>query len=99
MSLSVDGAQGAIHATVDGTGSPVGADCIVGIRPEHIALSDSGAIAGTVIATEMLGAETIVFASLQSGENVTASIPGIRSLRPGAIVRFLGRRPVRSCIR
>ena len=88
MSLSVDGAQGAIHATVDGTGSPVGGDCIVGIRPEHIALSDSGAIAGTVIATEMLGAETIVFASLQSAEPITASIPGIRSLRPGAIVRF-----------
>ena len=71
-----------------GTGSPVDADCIVGIRPEHLALSDSGAITGTVIATEMLGSETIVFASLQSGENVTASIPGIRSLRQGAIVRF-----------
>ena len=36
----------------------------------------------------MLGAETIVFANLQSGENVTASIPGIRILPQGAIVRF-----------
>jgi multiple sugar transport system ATP-binding protein len=88
MSLSVDGGRGAIHATVDGMESLAGADCSVGIRPEHMALSDSGAIVGTVIATEMLGSETIVFADLQSGENVTASIPGIRSLRPGEIVRF-----------
>ena len=88
MSLSVDGGRGAVHATVDGTGDLVGADCIIGIRPEHIELSDSGAITATVIATEILGAETIVFASLQSAENVTASIPGIRSLQPGAIVRF-----------
>jgi multiple sugar transport system ATP-binding protein len=88
MSLTVDGKRGAIHATVDGIGKSAGADCTVGIRPEHLALSDDGAIAGTVIATEMLGSETIVFANLQSGENVTASIRGIRSLPPKAIVRF-----------
>ncbi|MGA8476607.1 MAG: ABC transporter ATP-binding protein [Chthoniobacterales bacterium] len=84
MSLCVDGGRSAIQATVGGNGS----DCTVGIRPEHFALSDSGAIAGSVIATEMLGSETIVFANLQSGENVTASIRGIRSLPPGALVRF-----------
>ena len=88
MSLTVDGGRGAIHATVDGMRKSAGADCTVGIRPEHLALSDDGAIGGTVIATEMLGSETIVFANLQSGENVTASIRGIRSLPPKAIVRF-----------
>jgi multiple sugar transport system ATP-binding protein len=88
MSLSVDGERSVIDATVGGMGSLADADCTVGIRPEHIALSDSGAIAGTVIATEMLGNETIVFAYLQSGENITASIRGIRRLRQGAIVRF-----------
>jgi multiple sugar transport system ATP-binding protein len=88
MSLSVDAARGVIDATVDGTKSRLDTDCTVGIRPEHLALSDGGAIAGHVVATEMLGAETIVFANLQSGESLTASIPGIRSLRPGAIVRF-----------
>ena len=36
----------------------------------------------------MLGAETIVFATLHSGESITASIRGIRSLQPGAPVRF-----------
>jgi len=88
MSLTVDGGRAAIHATVDGMGKSIGADCTVGIRPEHLALSDDGAIVGNVIATEMLGSETIVFANLQSGENVTASIRGIRSLPPKAIVRF-----------
>jgi multiple sugar transport system ATP-binding protein len=88
MSLSVDGGRGSIQAAVDGTGRLADADCTIGIRPEHIVVSDSGAIAGTVIATEMLGSETIVFANLQSGENVTGSIRGIRSLRQGAIVRF-----------
>ena len=88
MSLTVDGERGAINATVDGMGKSAGADCTVGIRPEHFALSDDGAITGTVIGTEMLGSETIVFANLQSGENVTASIRGIRSLPLGALVRF-----------
>jgi multiple sugar transport system ATP-binding protein len=88
MRLSVDGGRGAIDATVGGIGSLANADCTVGIRPEHIAPSDNGAISGTVIATEMLGTETIVFASLQSGETVTTSIRGIRRLQPGAIIRF-----------
>jgi multiple sugar transport system ATP-binding protein len=88
MNLCVDGERGPIQATVGGMGISVGANCVVGIRPEHLALSDTGAIAGTVIATEMLGSETIVFASVQSGENVIASIRGIRSLEQGTIVRF-----------
>jgi ABC-type sugar transport system ATPase subunit len=88
MNLSVDAGRSAIHAAVGGNGTLAGADCIAGIRPEHLALADNGALAGTVIATEMLGSETIVFANLQSGENVTASIRGIRSLLPEAPVRF-----------
>jgi multiple sugar transport system ATP-binding protein len=88
MSLSIDDGQSVIQATVDGTGSVVDADCTVGIRPEHMAHSDRGEIVGSVVATEMLGAETIVFANLHSGESITASIRGIRSLQPGAMVRF-----------
>lgn len=88
MTLSVDGGRGVIDAAVDGNGAPAGTSCIAGIRPEHLALSDDGAMAGTIIATEMLGSETIVFANLRSGENVVASIRGIRSLPHGAAVRF-----------
>jgi ABC-type sugar transport system ATPase subunit len=88
MRLSVDGGHGTLDATVDGMGSLAEAEYTVGIRPEHLVLSDTGTLAGTVITTEMLGAETILFTNLQSGEIVTASIPGIRSVRPGATVRF-----------
>jgi len=88
MSLFVDDGRGTIDTAVDGTTKTIGADCTVGIRPEHLALSDKGTIVGTVIATEMLGAETVIFADLQSGENVTVSVPGIRSLQPGATVRL-----------
>jgi multiple sugar transport system ATP-binding protein len=86
--LSIDDGRTTIEAAADGAGVPVGAACGVGIRPEHLALSDNGPIKGTVIATEMLGSETIVFASLQSGENVTASIRGIRSLRQGSPIHL-----------
>jgi ABC-type sugar transport system ATPase subunit len=88
MSLSIDDEKSVIQATVDGMGSVVDADCTVGIRPEHMALSDRGEIVGSVVATEMLGAETIVFANLHSGESIIASVRGIRSLQPGALVRF-----------
>jgi multiple sugar transport system ATP-binding protein len=88
MGLSIDVGRSVIDATVDGTTSYTEADCTVGLRPEHLVPSHSGAIVGTVVATEMLGAETIVFANLQSGESITASIPGIRSLQRGTVVRF-----------
>jgi sn-glycerol 3-phosphate transport system ATP-binding protein len=96
--LSIDDGRTTIDAATDGAGVPVGADCGVGIRPEHLSVSDplslklqrtsNGPIKGTVIATEMLGSETIVFASLQSGENVTASIRGIHSLPQGSAIHF-----------
>jgi multiple sugar transport system ATP-binding protein len=88
ISLCVGDHKGVIQAAVDGGKNIAEADCIVGIRPEHLALGDTGRLAGTVIATEILGSETLVFANLQCGENVTASIRGIRSLEPGASVRF-----------
>jgi multiple sugar transport system ATP-binding protein len=87
-SFFIDDGQGTVETAVDGKMTVVGADCTLGIRPEHFVLSDKGSILGTVVATEMLGAETIIFALLQSGENVTVAVPGIRSLPPGASVRF-----------
>jgi multiple sugar transport system ATP-binding protein len=88
LGLRVDEERGTIQATVNGMDNSIGEDCTVGIRPEHLAVGENGAIAGTIIATEMLGSDTIVFAKLQSGENVTASVRGIRSLQAGAGIRF-----------
>jgi ABC-type sugar transport system ATPase subunit len=89
VTLGVDHGRGAIEAAVDGLGTSPGLGCTVGIRPEHFSVSEDGEIAGAVIATEMLGSETIIFASLSSGENITASIRGIRHFEPGSAIRFL----------
>ncbi len=88
ISLSVDNRRGAIDAALDGKNIAVDAECSVGIRPEHLTLSDNGSIVGNVIATEMLGSETIIFTELQSGEKITVTVPGIRDLQSGATVRF-----------
>jgi ABC-type sugar transport system ATPase subunit len=77
-----------IQAAAEGSGSSVGSAVTIGIRPEHLVLSDKGAITGSVVATEMLGSETIVFVRLESGETVTASIRGIRNLTPGSPARL-----------
>ena len=88
MSLFIANGHEVVRAAAEASANHAGADCTIGIRPEHLALSSNGALTGTVLATEMLGSETIVFANLQSGENVTASIRGISSLSPGAPIRF-----------
>jgi multiple sugar transport system ATP-binding protein len=88
MSVTIAGERASLWATASGDGAQVGAGCTIGIRPEHFALSDEGGLTGTVIATEMLGSETIVFANLPSGETITASVRGICSLSPGTPASF-----------
>jgi multiple sugar transport system ATP-binding protein len=88
ITVMVDDRQSTIEATVDGADTSPGTDCTVGIRPEHLSVSGNGDIAGTVLATEVLGSETIVFVSLSSGETVTASLRGIRYFERGSAVRF-----------
>ena len=46
LGLSVDAGRAAIDAAVGGNGALAGADCTAGIRPEHLALSENGALAG-----------------------------------------------------
>ncbi len=43
----------------------------LGIRPEHIAIQEPGMVAARVLYAEPLGAETLVHARLESGEQVT----------------------------
>jgi ABC-type sugar transport system ATPase subunit len=88
MSVTVAGERTSIWAAANGDGAQVGTDCIIGIRPEHFALSAEGELTGTVVATEMLGSETIVFANLPSGETITVSVRGICSLSPGTPAGF-----------
>ncbi|ARE41982.1 Glycerol-3-phosphate ABC transporter, ATP-binding protein UgpC [Rhodovulum sp. P5] len=56
----------------------------VGIRPENIRLTDaaSGRIAGTVLYSEPLGAETLVHVRLEDGRLVTVRLNGIPPEHP-----------------
>jgi multiple sugar transport system ATP-binding protein len=83
MAITLNAGRSEIQAAAEGRGSSTGATVTIGIRPEHLILSDKAGITGNVVATEMLGSETIVFVQLEAGETVTASIRGIRGLSPG----------------
>ena len=58
-----------------------------GVRPEHVRLGEppDGAPrrAGSVAAVEYLGADTIVSLSTDSGDRLSARLPGASPLRPG----------------
>ena len=98
MTITINDGRSEIQAAAEGSGSSVGSAVTIGTRPEHLILSDplslklqrtsKGGMTGNVVATEMLGSETIVFVHLESGETVTASIRGIRNLSSGASARF-----------
>jgi multiple sugar transport system ATP-binding protein len=64
-----------------------GAHC-VGIRPEHLQLSNDGPIVGTLRHAELLGNET--FAYIDAGElgELTARIEGSVTVQPGESVRL-----------
>jgi multiple sugar transport system ATP-binding protein len=88
MGISINEGRSEIEAAAEGSGCAVGASVTLGIRPEHLILSDKGAMIGNVMATEILGSETIVFVQLESGETVTASIRGISGLSLSTSVRL-----------
>ena len=84
ISLAVD--QGRVR--IDGR-VPASRDvATIGIRPEHLALNDSGILSARVEAHELLGAETILYGLLESGERVVASMRGLVRVRAGDLVRF-----------
>ncbi|TXL78813.1 ABC transporter ATP-binding protein [Vineibacter terrae] len=60
---------------------------MLGVRPEQISRVESGGMAATVVATEYLGADTLVQARAGDGE-LTARLPGRIALAPGATVRL-----------
>ncbi len=66
----------------------IGQQCTVGVRPEHLVLSDRGDIRVIVDATEMLGADTIIYSRTESGERVVASIRGIYPIADGSRLSY-----------
>jgi multiple sugar transport system ATP-binding protein len=88
VEVALDNERSATRASVAGSDALVGQRCTVGIRPEHLAPSDAGQILARVDATEMLGADTIVYATLESGERVTASLRGIHRIYDASMIGY-----------
>jgi sn-glycerol 3-phosphate transport system ATP-binding protein len=84
-------AEGRGGAVVVGTDGPpilgAGPDLLLGIRPEHIQISDHFGVPATVAAAEYLGADTVV--TCQTGtETVAIRAAGRLALAPGARLRL-----------
>ena len=88
MVVTVDQGRSNNRAAVAGSDLLIGQSCIVGIRPEHLTPSDVGQLHARVDATEMLGADTIVHAILESGERITASLRGIHRLSDASVIGY-----------
>jgi len=87
LRLAVD--QGRAHLDVSVVSRDENADgsLAVGLRPEHLTPSEGG-LRARVEASEILGAETIIHAVLQSGERIAASLRGLHRVRPGQPIGF-----------
>jgi multiple sugar transport system ATP-binding protein len=56
---------------------------VLGIRPEHLKLSDNGKLKGTVSVFEHLGGESFVHLELPDKQTLIAKLDGERSFKPG----------------
>ncbi len=64
-------------------------EVVVGIRPEHLTVSDTGDLAAEVVSVEVLGYERHVFCRLDDGQDMTARTSMIdREPAPHAVVRL-----------
>jgi ABC-type sugar transport system ATPase subunit len=86
--VAADNGRSTIPASIAATEGQAGETCTVGLRPEHLIPSDRGEIRAKVDATEMLGADTIVYGFMESGERVVASIRGIHPIREGSLIAY-----------
>jgi ABC-type sugar transport system ATPase subunit len=87
IKLAVDHGRAALEATVASGANRAGATLAVGVRPEHLAPAEDG-LRGRIEASEILGAETIIHAALESGEKLVASLRGIHRATPGELMAF-----------
>ncbi len=60
-----------------------GQEITLGVRPNHLALSESGAVTIEVRSVEQLGGESYVYGEMANGQRVTAHIPGQTDRRVG----------------
>jgi ABC-type sugar transport system ATPase subunit len=86
--VALEGASASIALPARCRGLEPGTAATLGVRPEHLTLDQSGPLSAIVEAVEVLGAESIVHAKLNSGTPVTVSLRGIFGARAGEVVQF-----------
>jgi multiple sugar transport system ATP-binding protein len=88
LELAVDQGRAAIAAGVAAAKWAPGGQLTAGLRPEHLSPTDAGPLVACVETNEILGAETIIHAVLQSGERLSASVRGLHRIGPGEPIRL-----------
>ena len=68
----------------------VGSKLTLGVRPEHIELGNASksALKGTVRAAEYLGSETMFYATLADGSDISVKADGLSSAKSGAVLNL-----------
>jgi multiple sugar transport system ATP-binding protein len=85
--FAIDQGRARVEAPVSSDAIGADAPFAIGVRPEHLT-PDAGGLRARVEASEILGAETIIHAVLESGEPIVASVRGIRRVAAGGSIGF-----------
>ena len=88
LDLAVDQGRARIEAPVAKRRAAAHGPLTLGVRPEHLTLTDDGRLRARVEASEILGAETIIYGVLESGERLAVSLRGPRRVGVGEVVGF-----------
>jgi multiple sugar transport system ATP-binding protein len=76
----------AVDVVAQSTGLAQTAPIVIGVRPEHLAVTTSGGWPMTVDTVEQLGGTSYLYGRLPSGEKLTVAAAGQTPLRAGATV-------------
>jgi multiple sugar transport system ATP-binding protein len=66
----------------------IGTELTLGVRPEHLQLTDQGALSGLVDVVEHLGVETLVYVRTVGGSTIVARTDDLSRVRTGETVSF-----------
>ncbi len=83
---------GGTKITLDDQGKKIGEgqDVTLGIRPEHITIGEKndGELKGTLRIAEYLGSETMFYASLADGTDLSVKADGLTTAKSGSDIKF-----------
>ena len=86
--LTSDGQKVSLPKAAQNNSTLLAGVATIGIRPEHLIVNDAGPFKATVVQCEVLGAETIIYATIPSGENLSISTRGILPLARGTPIHL-----------